>query len=47
MLISHVAIDGRTRVGARNTFYPFGAIGFAPQDLKYKGEPTQTEVGDG
>lgn len=45
-LISHVVLDGRTRIGARNTFYPFCAIGMAPQDLKYKGEPTQTEIGD-
>jgi UDP-N-acetylglucosamine acyltransferase len=46
VLISHVVLDGRTRIGARNTFYPFGSIGAAPQDLKYKGEPTQTEIGD-
>ena len=46
-LISHVVIDGRTRIGARNIFYPFGSIGMAPQDLKYTGEPTQTEIGDG
>ena len=36
-LVSHVVIDGRTRIGARNTFYPFSNIGVAPQDLKYKG----------
>ncbi|MFP5205095.1 MAG: acyl-ACP--UDP-N-acetylglucosamine O-acyltransferase [Acidobacteriota bacterium] len=46
-LVSHVVIDGRTRIGARNTFYPFSNIGVAPQDLKYKGEPTATELGDG
>ena len=46
-LISHVVIDGRTRIGARNTFYPFCSIGVAPQDLKYKGEPTETVIGDG
>lgn len=46
-LISHVVLDGRTRIGARNTFYPFGSIGMAPQDLKYKGEATETEIGDG
>jgi UDP-N-acetylglucosamine acyltransferase len=46
-LISHVVIDGRTRVGARNTFYPFCSVGVAPQDLKYKGEPTETILGDG
>jgi UDP-N-acetylglucosamine acyltransferase len=46
-LISHVVLDGRTRIGARNTFYPFGSIGLPPQDLKYKGEPTETVIGDG
>jgi UDP-N-acetylglucosamine acyltransferase len=46
-LISHVVIDGRTRIGARNTFFPFGSIGMAPQDLKYRGEPTETVIGDG
>jgi UDP-N-acetylglucosamine acyltransferase len=46
-LISHVVLDGRTRIGARNTFYPFCSVGVAPQDLKYKGEPTETVIGDG
>jgi UDP-N-acetylglucosamine acyltransferase len=45
-LISHVVLDGRTRIGARNVFHPFCAVGVAPQDLKYGGEPTETEVGD-
>ena len=45
-LISHVVLDGRTRIGARNLFYPFCAIGIPPQDLKYQGEPTDTEIGD-
>lgn len=46
-LISHVVVDGRTRIGARNTFYPSCSVGVAPQDLKYQGEPTETELGDG
>jgi len=46
VLISHVVLDGPTRIGARNTIYPFTSIGVAPQDLKYKGEATETEVGD-
>jgi UDP-N-acetylglucosamine acyltransferase len=46
-LVSHVVVDGRTRIGARNTIYPFTSIGVPPQDLKYHGEPTETEVGDG
>ena len=47
VLISHVVLDGRTRIGAGNTFHPFCAVGVAPQDLKYGGEPTDTEIGDG
>jgi UDP-N-acetylglucosamine acyltransferase len=46
-LISHVVLDGHTRIGARNVFHPFCAIGIAPQDLKYGGEPTRLEIGDG
>ncbi len=45
-LISHVVLEGRTRIGGRNVIYPFTSIGVAPQDLKYAGEPTQTEIGD-
>jgi UDP-N-acetylglucosamine acyltransferase len=45
-LVSHVVVDGHTRIGARNTFYPFSSIGVAPQDLKYRGEPTETILGD-
>ena len=45
-LISHVVLDGRTRIGARNTIFPFTSIGIAPQDLKYQGEATETEIGD-
>jgi UDP-N-acetylglucosamine acyltransferase len=47
ILVSHVVLDGRTRIGARNTFHPFCAVGVAPQDLKYGGEPTQAVIGDG
>jgi UDP-N-acetylglucosamine acyltransferase len=46
-LISHVVLEGRTRIGARNVFHPFCAVGIAPQDLKYGGEPTSLEIGDG
>ena len=45
-LISHVVLDGRTRIGARNVFHPFCAIGVTPQDLKYGGEPTEPILGD-
>jgi len=45
-LISHVVLDGHTHIGDRNVFYPFTSVGVAPQDLKYAGEPTKTEIGD-
>ncbi|WP_298284099.1 acyl-ACP--UDP-N-acetylglucosamine O-acyltransferase [Acidocella sp.] len=44
-LVSHVAVDGRTRIGAAAKLFPFCTVGFEPQDLKYKGEPTETVIG--
>lgn len=44
-LISHAVIDGHTRIGADAVIYPYVTVGMAPQDLKYRGEPTRTEVG--
>ena len=45
-LVSHVVLDGNLRAGARNRFFPFACVGVAPQDLKYKGEPTGATLGD-
>lgn len=45
-LISHVRMEGPTRIGSHNRFFPFSSIGLAPQDLKYAGEPTRLEIGD-
>ncbi|MGD1104328.1 MAG: acyl-ACP--UDP-N-acetylglucosamine O-acyltransferase, partial [Terriglobia bacterium] len=45
-VMSHVVIDGRTRIGKNNRIFPFTSIGLAPQDLKYRGEPTTVEIGD-
>jgi UDP-N-acetylglucosamine acyltransferase len=45
-LVSHVAIEGPTKIGADNGFFPFCAIGMAPQDTSYEGEPTRLEIGD-
>jgi UDP-N-acetylglucosamine acyltransferase len=43
----HVVIKGHTRIGKNNRIYQFVSLGEAPQDKKYKGEPTQLEIGDG
>jgi len=45
-LVSHVVLDGHLTVGARNRFFPFACVGVAPQDLKYRGEPTGATLGD-
>ena len=45
-LESHVVIDGRTSIGGETHIFPFATIGLPPQDLKYKGEPTRTEIGE-
>jgi UDP-N-acetylglucosamine acyltransferase len=42
----HVVINGPTTIGARNRVFQFASIGDAPQDKKYKGEPTRLEIGD-
>ncbi len=46
VLDSHVVIDGDTRIGERNRFFPFSSIGLVPQDLKFRGEASRVEVGD-
>ena len=43
----HVVIEGHTTVGKDNRFFQFCSIGGAPQDKKWKGEPTRLEIGDG
>ncbi|MBA3769446.1 MAG: acyl-ACP--UDP-N-acetylglucosamine O-acyltransferase [Blastocatellia bacterium] len=45
-LESHVVVDGRTSIGSDTHIFPFASIGLAPQDLKYAGEPTSTEIGE-
>ena len=42
----HAVITGHTTIGADNHIYQFASIGDAPQDKKYKGEPTRLEIGD-
>ncbi len=42
----HVYLTGITAIGAHNQFHAGAVIGNAPQDLKYKGEPTALRIGD-
>lgn len=45
-LMGHVYLDGKLDIGDENTFYPYSTVGVAPQDLKYKGEPSETRIGN-
>ncbi|MGH9898372.1 MAG: acyl-ACP--UDP-N-acetylglucosamine O-acyltransferase [Pyrinomonadaceae bacterium] len=45
ILESHVVVDGDTIIGDQTHVFPFVSIGLAPQDLKYRGEPSRTCVG--
>lgn len=46
VLHSHVVLEGHSKFGKGNEFFPFAMLGGKTQDLKYIGEPTYLEVGD-
>ena len=41
----HASLEGPLTAGPGNDFFPYSAVGFKTQDLKYKGEPTYLEIG--
>src|SRR4029434_10232137 len=43
---SHVVIEGRTTLGEGNVIFQFATVGSVPQDLKYKGEPSELIIGN-
>jgi len=43
----HVTVMGPSKIGRDNMFYAYCSIGQRTQDLKYAGEPTHLEIGDG
>jgi UDP-N-acetylglucosamine acyltransferase len=43
---AHCVIEGPTTIGRDNRIHPFNSLGGAPQDMKYRGEPTALEIGD-
>jgi UDP-N-acetylglucosamine acyltransferase len=44
-LMANLYFEGPTVVGEDNIFYPYSTVGVASQDLKYKGERSQTRIG--
>ncbi len=45
-IFNHVTLMGHTTLGRNNVIYPNAVIGAPPQDLKYRGGPTQVVIGD-
>jgi UDP-N-acetylglucosamine acyltransferase len=45
-LMAHVYLEGKLAIGKDNIFFPYSSCGVAPQDKKYKGEPSETRIGN-
>jgi len=43
---AHAFLQGPATFGEDNRVFPHAALGFDPQDVKYRGEPTRLVVGD-
>jgi UDP-N-acetylglucosamine acyltransferase len=46
VLKAHVYMEGPMQIGEDNLFFPYSTVGVAPQDLKYKGERSETRIGN-
>jgi UDP-N-acetylglucosamine acyltransferase len=44
---SHAVVTGNTTLGRQNRVFPHAVIGEIPQDLKFRGEDSRLEIGDG
>jgi UDP-N-acetylglucosamine acyltransferase len=44
-LMAHVYVEGPAWIGEDNVFFPYSTVGVAPQDLKYRGERSETRIG--
>ena len=43
---AHAVIEGPTTIGRDNRIFAHASLGGAPQDMKYRGEPTELVIGD-
>ena len=43
---AHAVVEGPTTIGRDNRIHAHAVLGGAPQDMKYRGEPTSLVVGD-
>jgi UDP-N-acetylglucosamine acyltransferase len=45
-LMNSVTLEGPLTIGEDNIFFPYSTVGLTPQDLKYRGERSQTRIGN-
>ena len=43
---AHAVLEGPMSIGRDNRIFAHASLGGAPQDMKYRGEPTSLEIGD-
>ena len=43
---AHAVLEGPTTIGRDNRIFAHTSLGGAPQDMKYRGEPTRLTIGD-
>ena len=46
-LLGHAYLEGKLTIGEDNVFFPYCSCGVAPQDKKYRGEPSEMRIGNG
>jgi len=44
-VMANVYLDGPLEIGEDNVFFPYSTVGVASQDLKYRGERSETRIG--
>lgn len=44
---THAVIESHARIGKNTRIFPFASVGSRPQDLKFRGEETWVEIGEG
>jgi len=44
---AHAVVEGHTTIGKNVVLFHHCSVGVIPQDLKYRGQPTRLEIGDG